>query len=448
MRRTLVACVVALVLTLGVSTYQSQGRVTSGVEVAGVSLGGLTYQEAREKLDERARQFNQQRVALTFQGHTWQPTLAELGVTLDTETAWASITGYSSPRYLVDRILRGIHLTSGPLTAGTPLQIDRPSLETYCKERMAELGLAPVDARLMIDGDSILVTQDAHGYIVRVDQLQQDLVRQLNGFTSPTIDLAATQTSASVQAAEIQPDVAALDSILDQPLLLYTETDEWRISPEQLAANVKLDASGGTPRVAIDDTAIAELVAQIADELDQPVSEGYLDESGLYGRIVKPQDGVTVDRAELERQINAALTGSVKEIEIPVTVTPANADITSLLKEYGATDLLGSGSSDFSGSDSGRDTNIRRAAELIDGTLVAPGEVFSFNQALGSITEVGGFVPAGATEGGIPGTAVGGGVCQVSTSIFRAALYAGMPITEWYPHAYRSMFYEQGAPCS
>ncbi|MDQ3044125.1 MAG: VanW family protein, partial [Chloroflexota bacterium] len=55
-----------------------------------------------------------------------------------------------------------------------------------------------------------------------------------------------------------------------------------------------------------------------------------------------------------------------------------------------------------------------------------------------------GFVPAGATEGGIAGTSVGGGVCQVSTSLFRATLLAGLPIEEWWPHTYRSVYYENG----
>jgi vancomycin resistance protein YoaR len=444
MQRLLVACVVALLLTLGITSYQSQSRVIGGVQVAGVSLGGMTYADARARLDERAREFNEQQVTLSLRGKTWQPTLTDLGVTLDTEAAWASILGFGSPRYLPHRILRGLNAATGPLSVGTPVLIDRQSLEAYCRDLAADLGIAPVDAQLMVDGESILVTQDKNGYVISVDQLQQDLVRDLNGFTLPTIDLTASVSPATVQAADIQSDVAALDSVLQESLLLYTETDEWRISAEQLAANVKVDASGAKPRVTIDEAAIKGLVDQVAEELDRPVKDGVLDESGLYPRIVKPQEGITVDRDELTKRILAALDGGAVEIEIPLSTTPPGADIGALLKEYGVTDLLAAGSSDFSGSDPGRATNVRRAAELIDGTLVAPGEVFSFNQALGSITEVGGFVPAGATEGGIPGTAVGGGVCQVSTSIFRAALFAGLPITEWYPHAYRSTFYEQG----
>ena len=195
----------------------------------------------------------------------------------------------------------------------------------------------------------------------------------------------------------------------------------------------------------IDEAAITSLVDSVADQIDRPISDGSIDESGLYPRIVMPHDGLLVDRFELNRRVNTAIASGADsgrdsgqrhrhDRRSQATGQPIRRDRLAghwyirfqriLIPE--------------------RTINVRRAAELIDGTLVGPGEAFSFNQALGSITAVGGFVPAGATEGGIPGTSVGGGVCQVSTTLFRAALKAGLPITEWYPHVYRSTFYEQG----
>jgi vancomycin resistance protein YoaR len=81
---------------------------------------------------------------------------------------------------------------------------------------------------------------------------------------------------------------------------------------------------------------------------------------------------------------------------------------------------------------------------LVDGVMIPPGDDFTFNYSIGEINVTPGFVAAGASENGIAGTALGGGVCQVTTTIFRAALKAGLPITEWWPHAYRNIYYEQG----
>jgi vancomycin resistance protein YoaR len=442
-RRMLLLSLVALIAIVGFCGYQSYGKVTNGVIVAGVPVGGLAYDDARAALDERARQFDEQRVTLRFRDTSWQPTLGELGVTLDTESAWSAIVSFGSGRHLIDRSLRALHLQSAPIALGTPLRIDPPSLEAYCVERMNELGLAPVDAELTMDGDSIRVTDDSNGLVVSVDRLQQDLVRGLNGFTAPTIDLVATLAPASIRSNEVEPQIAALGSALEEPLRLYTDTDQWEIAPRQIAEHISLQEVNGQLKVVIDEDAIGKLVDNIADDIDRPVTDASIDDSGLYGRIIVPQDGVIVDRDELNKRIHESFISGQNEIEIPTSVTAGSGDIDTLLNDYGITDLIATGSSSFAGSDSGRSTNVHRAAELIDGTLVAPGDVFSFNQALGAIVDDGGFVPAGASEGGIPGTSVGGGVCQVSTSIFRAALTAGLPIIEWYPHAYRSMYYEQ-----
>jgi vancomycin resistance protein YoaR len=132
------------------------------------------------------------------------------------------------------------------------------------------------------------------------------------------------------------------------------------------------------------------------------------------------------------------------EVEIPVEIAPPGGDVDELLGEYGATDLLATGWSDFAGSSQGRVANIRRSAELVDGILIPSGGEFSFNEALGSITGENGFVAAGLGEAGIAGYDVGGGICQLSTSLFRAVLLAGLPITEWWSHPYREFVYEQG----
>jgi vancomycin resistance protein YoaR len=105
---------------------------------------------------------------------------------------------------------------------------------------------------------------------------------------------------------------------------------------------------------------------------------------------------------------------------------------------------LGHGDSNFAGGAWGRDQNIYVATDLLNGTLVPPGGEFSFNQAIGEITADKGYQEAAVVVAEEVGRDIGGGVCQVvSTTIFRAAIYAGMPITEWHPHTYRLTNYER-----
>lgn len=133
------------------------------------------------------------------------------------------------------------------------------------------------------------------------------------------------------------------------------------------------------------------------------------------------------------------------DFSLPVeTVLPKVTTQSS--NSYGIKELLGRGSSKFYGSIPGRIHNIELAASRLNGHLIAPGTVFSFNDNLGDVSAATGFQPAYIIKEGRTVLGDGGGVCQVSTTLFRAALNTGLPITERYAHAYRVGYYEQESP--
>jgi vancomycin resistance protein YoaR len=133
--------------------------------------------------------------------------------------------------------------------------------------------------------------------------------------------------------------------------------------------------------------------------------------------------------------------GSGGTVEAPVTYVKPAIDSTNLDK-LGITTLLGSGQSNYSGSSDGRATNVAVGASLLNGTLIPPQSEFSFNDSIGWIDEDKGFVEAQVIDGEKIGQDIGGGICQVSTTVFRAAYLAGLPVTEWWPHRFRIGFYE------
>ncbi|MBI2611764.1 VanW family protein [Candidatus Gottesmanbacteria bacterium] len=114
--------------------------------------------------------------------------------------------------------------------------------------------------------------------------------------------------------------------------------------------------------------------------------------------------------------------------------------------KYGIKELIGRGESRFLHSIPSRIHNITLAASRVNGKLISPGEEFSFNNAVGDISAATGFQPAYIIKSGKTVLGDGGGVCQVSTTFFRAALNAGLPITQRYAHAYRVGYYEQDSP--
>jgi vancomycin resistance protein YoaR len=140
--------------------------------------------------------------------------------------------------------------------------------------------------------------------------------------------------------------------------------------------------------------------------------------------------------------VAGSFLGDQANIEVPVLRIPPEID-SSNLAALNINGLLGRGDSNYDNGQWDRDLNVEVGTQLMNGELIAPGEEFSFNRAVGEITAASGFVDAGVIEAETIGRGIGGGVCQVSTTVFRAALMAGLPITEWHQHSLRLQGYER-----
>jgi len=190
------------------------------------------------------------------------------------------------------------------------------------------------------------------------------------------------------------------------------------------------------------------------DELNQslrtdPVDAVFQFEEAKVRQFRSSQPGRFIDSPALV----TSLTNSVKSLLADQVISPLdipfqfvdpvirNEDANNL----GIKELLGRGESSFSHSSAISNKNIKRGAEVVNFVLVPPGETFSFNKNLGDVSTENGYYMAYIIREGRTELDVGGGICQVSTTMFRAALNAGLPIIERQPHAYRVSYYEEGS---
>jgi vancomycin resistance protein YoaR len=170
------------------------------------------------------------------------------------------------------------------------------------------------------------------------------------------------------------------------------------------------------------------------------------------GKVVafKPsEEGKIIDTEELKEdlisKLEKILSGqNSQELIIPLTVKTILPKITTdKANNLGIKELIGKGTSLFQHSISSRIFNVTLAASRINGALIAPNEIFSFDKALGDVSAFTGYQQAYVIQNGKTVLGDGGGVCQVSTTFFRALLNAGLPITERHAHAYRVGYYEE-----
>jgi vancomycin resistance protein YoaR len=441
--------ILAFVLALGffsIGRLSVRGEVYPGVGISGVPLGGLTAIEARQRLGTRTAALEQTRVTLSYDGHTSTRSLAELGLTFDLDASVRGAIGYGRRDHVVSSLLRPLGVAAGPVEVPPAIRFDRPTFEQTLLDFAREIDLAPVDAAITFDAAAPRLTEGRDGRVFDASSAQRELLGQIETATAPTLTLTALPQSPAVRAADLAPLVPNLAQALTEPLIFADGDRRWSLAVADLAGLIRITPPhDGQPATAtLDPAAVRALGERLAGDIDRGSVEASIDQSGDVPRLIAASPGKTVRIDDFVAAVQSAFATGQHEVAIPIDQTTPTSTTETFLTGLGITDRLATGTSDFAGSEPGRATNVVVAAKLVDGVMIPPHGTFSFNHAIGEINATPGFVPAGASENGIAGTAVGGGVCQVTTTVFRAALKAGLPITEWWPHAYRNIYYEQG----
>lgn len=199
--------------------------------------------------------------------------------------------------------------------------------------------------------------------------------------------------------------------------------------------------------IAIDEIALDRLVGEISPKVESPAIDGLFtfnpaaggDGRGRVIEFSNSKNGLEIDRGKFREQIKNFQETNVLPVKI---IYPKLT--TSAVNLLGIKELLGTGESYFYDSIPGRMANIKIGADKISGSLVPPGETFSFSEAIGTVSAIFGFQKAYVIKENKTALEDGGGVCQVSTTLYRAVLNSGLPVLEREGHTYRVPFYEQG----
>jgi vancomycin resistance protein YoaR len=199
----------------------------------------------------------------------------------------------------------------------------------------------------------------------------------------------------------------------------------------------------------VDENTLNSFIDNISQKINiDPENAKFTIENGKVTAFALEVNGLKVSKDKLKSQILAEIgKNNGGQITLPIPTEIAYADIKSSdLNNLGIKELVGTGTSRFAGSIGTRIFNINKAAESMNNTLIAPGETFSFDKIIGDISAANGYQQAYVIQNGATVLGDGGGVCQVSTTMFRAAMNTGLPITERHAHAYRVHYYEEDAP--
>ncbi|MGI9254195.1 MAG: VanW family protein, partial [Thermomicrobiales bacterium] len=449
--RAAIGLAVALLTALAVMLYvrvAHAGRFYPGVTIADVPVGGMTRDQAAAALASRADSFDDSIASFSLDGKAWTAPLRDIGVTADLDAALQQAWDVGREGSAIERMRSSAGLLQSDRSVALPLSVDRTKLEAWFDIIDHDLGGKPSNASLAVNGANVTIVPERDGYLVDRQLATANVIDDLVNLLPPNEALPVAHVAASVTAADLEPVRAQLALALVTPLQVEQGGSVWNLPSDQLGRFVvqKIDpAKRGAAAFSLemDEDALADwLDASLRPSIDKPVQDA---EVGWNGEklvsVEESQDGISLDAVGLAAAVEQSLLGAHGVVEVPVLVDKPEIDSNNLAA-LGITQLLATGTSNYDGSGEGRRTNLERGALLMNGTLVPPKSEFSFNNSIGYIDEDAGFVEAQVIDGEKIGKDVGGGICQVSTTVFRAAFDAGMPITEWWPHRFRIAFYE------
>lgn len=432
------------------------GRIFPGISVAGVDLSGLSRNDAVLKLSQTLSYSNTGKILFRAAEKTWVASPADLGMVFDPSAS--AIAAYQVGRSGgLFGALGGQVIARGFGSDVAPVIIfDQRVAYNYLQNVAVQVDQPVVEASLRLDGTNVVALPGQVGRLINIDATLIYLAAQLQSFRDGEVPLVIQEAAPKLLDVSSQADSAR--RILGQPLTLTTpnfrdgDPGPWTYDVPVLAnmigVNVVDNAGKAEMQVGLNPAALRQTLTELktfVDRLPANARFTFNDATGQIEPISASSVGRSMDVEASITTINDALARGEHTVALSVAEQqPAVAD-TATGAELGVTQQITSYTTYFYGSSTERIQNIIAGSAPYHGLLVAPGETFSMGSVLGDVSLENGFAEALIIYGDRTIKGVGGGVCQVSTTLFRTVFFAGFPVVERYSHAYRVSYYEKTA---
>jgi vancomycin resistance protein YoaR len=436
----------------------NKDKILPGVIVRGVYIGGLNKSEALQKLNNKTSSYLDGTVTYFVDGEarTFKP--SEIGVSFDNNVIVdeAYATGRSG-NLLADMAVQ----TALPFTSEDLMQINLDQ-EKYSQAMVGLnnlLAQPTQNASYSIDGSSLAVIPEKNGRHIDMGLAMIGLSRQMSDLKQQ-VDLPLVQTKADVSRPNLERQKDKVSRMVASPVKLIYSDKSWDLTQKRILSWLSnesnyipattnllnhyypIDSSWGD--LTINRTLLASFLNELAGQINVEAVDAQLNIEGGRATVFKQsRDGVLLNIPNSAKEISEALKqGANSTISLAVDVKKADVSDDNI-DNLGIKELISEGISYFPGSTWQRMQNIRVGTARYQGVLIKPGQVFSFGEYLGEVGPAQGYAESKVILDGKQEFQYGGGLCQVSSTMFRAALNAGLPIVARTNHAFQVSYYTQ-----
>ncbi|WP_291424281.1 VanW family protein [Deinococcus sp.] len=421
-------------LAVGVAG-QDNGKLAPGLKVGGVAVGGMTPEQAATAV---AQHNPAPQVTVKAADQSWTVPATTLGWSADVQTPVKAAQQYTAQRTLLERF-QGMLGQGKAQDFAVKTSVDPAVARATLEKMTGTLGTQPKNGAVAFDSRAmkyVVTVPETPGRKPDPDAAAQAYAAN-PAQTTLSVPMTTWQASKGGQKLE---DLAALGNKLMRPMTVKLNGTNrvGSLGALQLANFYWVKPEG----IVLDDKAIKDAFKGMMTYIDEPARNArYAWKDGKYVKVSEKAGRVTDEAAAIDAFKKAIVDPAAKTVIFPSKAAQPEITLANLPDPAGL-QLISRGVSTYYHSSPERRINVANAAQKIDGAMVPAGGVFSFLQNLGGISPDNGFVGGLIISGGRTVDGLGGGVCQVSTTTFRALYSAGLPVVERNQHSYRVGYYE------
>ncbi|MBN2884354.1 VanW family protein [Patescibacteria group bacterium] len=321
------------------------------------------------------------------------------------------------------------------------LEINEEHLKTLVKDSFTDITIQAIDAAFIFRDDTITISEERPGKTVDWLYFFDSINQNLSDINTDAINVRTKTAYPEIYQQDLNGEEETARQLTNKNLSLKYEDRIWNVNRETIASWLSVNKNGDKIELNFNPDRIAKYLEEIiSPDVNVPPQEPRFEVKD--NKVSSWQLGKDGYELNLNQSAQLIINGYTKnatnnEVELAINIikpTEANA---LEIKE-----IIGTGSSNFAGSPSNRRHNIATGAAAVHGLIIKPGEEFSLVENLGEIDENSGYLPELVIKDNKTIPEYGGGLCQVATTIFRAALATGLPITARSNHSYRVSYYE------
>ena len=412
-------------------------KSASNTKILGKDYSHLSRPEIINKLNQDF--VLPENLKLQYQQKTFDVSIASISASIDTNKVASNILY----RRLDEGLFNYIKYFFNPKDFSLTLNYDSAALTKSIENIASQIDQPFVPTELILKDKKISTKSGSIGVNLDQSKLLDQILNNLNfAIFNETISLPVNSVGSIPDENQINQTTSRAQKLIGKSIILITPSDQVTINDQTLISWINFDNGFQQDKI----SSYSQNTAQSFKH--DPIDAVFKFENGKVLEFQTAKNGIAVDIDQLTQDIISAFTNledsDKTNFEFTLSYQSTEPKIkNSDVNDLGIKELIGSGTSTFKHSSNTRNINITKGSSIVNRILVAPGDTFSFVKSLGEVTLEAGYAKAYIIRQGKTELDVGGGICQVSTTFFRAILNAGLDITERKAHAYRVSYYEE-----